>query len=266
MLKSALILDLDGTYVRWQLFFYWIQEAVSQGILPSIVLTHAQAEYDAYRNRQGSFDKFIWAQISAYQNESRFKGIRLSDAECVAKKVVREKGNHVHVFTRTLHEAAVEAGMEVAAISGSIVQIVEAFCESRGIRMYLGTEHPHENGVFTGGKPFEWCLNKGEAALKLAEMHGLSLSESVAIGDTTSDIPMFERVLNPICFNPCARLLTIARARRWPVVWEKKDVRSYFRPDERGRLVEADLNEILPAPLADRVAEKLGRPHPLHAA
>ncbi len=57
-----------------------------------------------------------------------------------------------------------------------------------------------------------------------AEEHALSLEESVAYADSTSDLPMLEAVGFPVAVNPEARLAAIARRRGWHVEhWAKAE-------------------------------------------
>jgi HAD superfamily hydrolase (TIGR01490 family) len=50
-----------------------------------------------------------------------------------------------------------------------------------------------------------------------AEAEGLSLQESIAYADSSSDLPMLEAVGYPVAVNPEAKLATIARKRGWHV-------------------------------------------------
>jgi phosphoserine phosphatase len=52
----------------------------------------------------------------------------------------------------------------------------------------------------------------------------LDTANSIAVGDTSSDIPMFEMVSQPICFNPNQALFKAARERGWMIVIERKDM------------------------------------------
>jgi HAD superfamily hydrolase (TIGR01490 family) len=81
-----------------------------------------------------------------------------------------------------------------------------------------------EDGRFTGR--LEELPPTGEArALLLADYasdHGLSLDQSVAYADSSSDLAMLEAVGFPVAVNPEARLAAIARRRGWHVEhWEK---------------------------------------------
>jgi alcohol-forming fatty acyl-CoA reductase len=57
-----------------------------------------------------------------------------------------------------------------------------------------------------------------------AEENGLSLDESVAYADSTSDLAMLEAVGFPVAVNPESRLAAIARRRGWHVEhWSKAE-------------------------------------------
>jgi HAD superfamily hydrolase (TIGR01490 family) len=53
---------------------------------------------------------------------------------------------------------------------------------------------------------------------------GLSMAESIAYADSTSDLPMLEAVGFPVAVNPETRLAALARKRGWLVEqWDKAD-------------------------------------------
>ena len=57
--------------------------------------------------------------------------------------------------------------------------------------------------------------SRAEALLDYAAAEGLSLAESVAYADSTSDLPMLEAVGFPVAVNPETKLATLARRRGW---------------------------------------------------
>ncbi|MCY3951321.1 MAG: haloacid dehalogenase-like hydrolase, partial [bacterium] len=57
--------------------------------------------------------------------------------------------------------------------------------------------------------------SRAEALLNYAAREGLSLAESVAYADSTSDLPMLEAVGFPVAVNPETKLATLARRRGW---------------------------------------------------
>ncbi len=67
----------------------------------------------------------------------------------------------------------------------------------------------------------------GEARALLVESfakkYGITLKESVAYADSTSDLPMLEAVGHPVAVNPEPKLLQVANRRGWPVEnWERQ--------------------------------------------
>lgn len=255
--RPIAVFDIDGTWYRWQLAFVWIEVAVEQGVLPKIVLTKAKNVLEAYQDRKAPWSKFVEMQVSAYQDEARMRDIRLSDAREVAQLTMRRYGGKVHVFTKSLHEAAKECSYATAAISGSLEEIVAVFCEENGVAYHRATEHPHQDGLYTGGQPVQWALKKKEALEDIAREYNLDLTRSIAIGDSEADVPMLEMVTWPLCMNPNRRLDQVARERGWSIVIERKDNVMFFRPDTHGSLHEVGFDQILPTDVANVLAEKL---------
>lgn len=262
MNKRCLVVDVDGTKYRWQLFHDWIAGMVQYGFLPKFVLARAEEELQAYRDRQGSFKDFLDVQLEAYQGHERLKGIRVRDAQWVAKQVIAEKGRRVHVFVRELMEHARDLGFMIAFISGSPLEVVEALAAEDDVDIVFGTEHPREDGYYTGGDPKVWAMAKHEALDIIVKEYGADLSLSIAIGDSEGDIPVLERVAYPICFNPNETLYRAARAssNRWPVVIERKLV--YVENwSKRKMRKEAFLKEMLPEELGVALEARLRNLH-----
>ncbi len=80
------------------------------------------------------------------------------------------------------------------------------------------------NGTYSGelaGVP-PTGESRAQVLADYCESEGLSLDESVAYADSTSDLPMLEAVGFPVAVNPETRLAALARKRGWLVEhWEK---------------------------------------------
>ncbi len=80
------------------------------------------------------------------------------------------------------------------------------------------------NGTYSGelaGVP-PTGESRAQVLADYCEAEGLSLDESVAYADSTSDLPMLEAVGFPVAVNPETRLAALARKRGWLVEhWEK---------------------------------------------
>jgi alcohol-forming fatty acyl-CoA reductase len=85
------------------------------------------------------------------------------------------------------------------------------------------------DGVFTGRLAELSPIGEARAHLldRYATEHGLSLAESVAYADSSSDLAMLDVVGHPVAVNPDARLAAIARRRGWLVErWDRASGRS----------------------------------------
>lgn len=72
---------------------------------------------------------------------------------------------------------------------------------------------------FTGRPVFPLCLGEGklERAERLAHELSLPLCDATFYTDSISDLPLLERVAEPVAVNPDPRLARLARARGWRV-------------------------------------------------
>jgi phosphoserine phosphatase len=57
-----------------------------------------------------------------------------------------------------------------------------------------------------------------EAAEAFAAEHGIDLAQSSFYSDSSTDVPMLERVAKPFVVGPDPRLKLIARRRGWPIL------------------------------------------------
>jgi phosphoserine phosphatase len=118
-------------------------------------------------------------------------------------------------------------GYYLIAISQSPKTILDEFCEQYGFDKVYGRMYeigPQDR--FTGVIQDEHLIqNKANIVKRVFDRHPeLSSQQSIAVGDTHSDITLLEAVDNPICFNPDRVLLTHARRQNWPVIVERKNV------------------------------------------
>lgn len=87
-----------------------------------------------------------------------------------------------------------------------------------GIDHLVSTElEVDAEGRFTGRPSPPLCYGEGkvERALRLSERLGFRLEEATFYSDSISDLPLLERVREPVCVNPDVRLRRVASRRGW---------------------------------------------------
>ena len=143
-----------------------------------------------------------------------------------AKEVVLKQQKRVYRYTRDLVKRLKEEGYFLLAISQSPKTVVEEFCKNLGFDKVYGRIYEiGPQDLFTGNIIDEHLImNKANIVHRAIEKEGLSLKDSIGVGDTEGDIPLLELVEEPICFNPNSNFYKHAKRLGWKIITERKDV------------------------------------------
>jgi HAD superfamily hydrolase (TIGR01490 family) len=110
-------------------------------------------------------------------------------------------------------------GHVVAIVSASTQYVVGPLTAHLGFPgQYVCTHLQSENGRLTGQVVPPPCYGAGKVvwAERFAQEHSVDLSASYFYTDSISDLPLLERVGQPVAVNPDLRLRRLARRRGWP--------------------------------------------------
>ncbi len=113
-----------------------------------------------------------------------------------------------------------EAGDLCAIVTGASPYASRPLARRLGIDHVVSTVFEVDaERRFTGRAEQPLCLGAGkvERAERLAREHGFRLEDAVFYTDSVSDLPLMERVAEPVAVNPDPRLRRIAERRRWRV-------------------------------------------------
>ena len=222
--QKVAFFDSDGTLFRWSLFIDYTEKMIEQGILPKEVQTQAQNKKQAWLRREGSFEDYLKVLVSAFENN--IAGVRVDAFVKVVREALNGKEKFVYTFTRDLINELKQKGYFLVAISHSAKVAVDIFADFYGFDKVYGLRFEFKDDVFTGKiLNEEEIFDKGKIVDRVLRKYPeLTLSDSIAVGDTQSDIAMLEKVGQPIAFNPNRRLFEHAKAKDWRIVVERKDV------------------------------------------
>ena len=221
--KKFAVFDIDGTVARWQ-FLHAINDQLAQD--GYISADQYQPVRDARmtwkkRDHSKSFQEYEKALVKVWEKTlPRLTTTELAD---VVDKVFDHYKDQTYTYTRNLIRELKAKNYLMLIISGAPSEIVTKFAEYYGFDDYIGTEHPHKNGKYTG----EILLrihDKHETMQQLIAKHNLSMRGSIGVGDTGGDIGFLEAVEQPIAFNPDGKLFEHAKAQGWKIVVERKSV------------------------------------------
>lgn len=223
-MKKVAVFDVDGTIFRSSLLIELVEMLIERDIFPVSVRAVYKRAHDKWFNREGNYEDYVKAVVEAFMRH--IKGVSYTDFDEAVKVVVSRNQHRVYRFTRDLVAELKKKDYYLLAISHSPKGVAELFCKKLGFDKVYGVFYElGPTDRFTGNIIDEHLIsNKGAILKRAVQKEKLTLTGSIAVGDTESDLPLFEMVEKPICFNPNMALYRHAKRNKWKVVVERKDV------------------------------------------
>lgn len=223
-MQKVAFFDIDGTVFRSSLLAELVETFVTDGIFPPDTQAYYRKEYEAWQNREGSYEAYINAVIKVFLENIR--GVHYGDLADIGRKIISAQGKQTYRYTRDLIQDLKSKDYYLVAISQSPKTILDEFCSSYGFDKVYGRVYEiGPRDLFTGVVIDEdFIKDKAHVIERVFENESLTREGSIGVGDTDGDISLLESVEMPICFNPNMALYTYAQEKGWPVVIERKDV------------------------------------------
>lgn len=240
-MKKIAVFDLDGTLFRWQLFHELVFELGRMEVLDTATVEELEQALIEWQTKRRSWHDYEMTIVRAI--ESNVATITPQTFESAAQAVVGRSGQKIYNYTKNLVDELKLKDYYLLAISGSQQEVAEPFAKLYGFDDCLGALYERKNGKFTG-KNLRMVPGKKHEILKnyLSNRPDLTLSDSVAVGDSGGDISMLHMAANPIAFNPSDELLDEAAKHSWPIVIERKNIAYRLEKGSDGLFVLAKTN------------------------
>ncbi|MET0123966.1 MAG: HAD family hydrolase [Pseudomonas caspiana] len=113
-----------------------------------------------------------------------------------------------------------EAGDKLVVITATNRFVTGPIVERLGIETLLATECEMVDGRYTGRTTDVPCFREGKVTRlnRWLEENQLSLEDSYFYSDSLNDLPLLEKVANPVAVDPDPKLRAEAESRGWPVI------------------------------------------------
>lgn len=223
MNQKIAIFDIDGTLFRWQLYHELVFELKYQGKLSTESSKILESSLINWKDL-----KIKWLDYSLdviHVLESELKGLSADDVNLATQAVLKRKSNRVHHYTYTLAKKLKKEGYFLLAITGSQQEIAAPFAKQYGFDDCIGVILELDaNNNYTGKQIRSVYDDKDILLQQYVGEKNLSLKDSIAIGDSGSDIPMLKIATTPIAFNPDNDLYQAATEHGWKIVIERKNL------------------------------------------
>jgi phosphoserine phosphatase len=219
--QPVALFDIDGAFYRDNALIKFAEQLCRRGFFPKVV---TRALYDLLlrrSDRSGDYrandEKIVRTILIGLRGKKTKELMREAELFHV------ESCECVHSFTVALLNA-VRITHQCIAITGGINETAHNFAEHWGFDACISSILETIDGVYTGRVAKKPVSDKGRAIREVIwKRNDMTLTSSIGIGDTVSDLPFLEMTDTPIAFNPDNRLAEAAERNRWPIVVERKD-------------------------------------------
>lgn len=222
-MNKIAVFDIDGTIYREAMSFIVAEELLTRYDFPGQKTQLDEARH-TYKSRGSTEAYWTYNKTILDVFKQILKRTTPQQLQEVIAYLLADKQDYCYAYTTQLVKRLKEEGRVLVAISGSIADIVEPFAKSSGFDYVVASALEIVDGKFTGERATETKQGKDRILRELAETHGLTLKDSIGVGDTHRDLPMLATVEHPVAFNPNAALYEEAAKRGWEVVLERKNM------------------------------------------
>ena len=217
------VFDIDGTLIRWQLFHAIVHTLGKQGHLPAGAHERIKQARMEWKDRTTNNGFSTYENVLVQEYLAALKQIGSTQYQAVVDEVYAEYKDQTFTYTRDLIIDLKAKGYVLLAISGSQQDVIQKLAAHHGFDVAVGATLEQIDGKFSGAITTP-IFDKAKVLRQLIAEHNLTTTGSIAVGDSTSDVPMLELVEQPIVFNPDKKLFAEAAKRKWKIVVERKNM------------------------------------------
>lgn len=222
MTRLALF-DLDHTLLPFDSDYEWGQFLVSLGVVDKEQYAKANDQFYAdYKVGKLDIDSFLRFALKPLAENRR------AQLEVWHRDFMQQKINgRLHPRSLALVNKHLDAGDLCCVVTATNSFVTRPIVNAFGIKHLVATEPATKNnqldGDFTGDIAGIPSFKEGKVARVndwLANL-GLSLESiqsSYFYSDSMNDLPLLEKVTNPVATNPDGRLRAEAEKRNWPIL------------------------------------------------
>jgi HAD superfamily hydrolase (TIGR01490 family) len=213
------LFDLDNTLLAGDSDDAWAHFLIEQGVL-------GRAQYETRNDeffrqyKAGTLDihEFLAFQLAPLAAHSRVQLDRWH-AQFMDEKIRPMIG----AAARGLVEHHRSAGSLCAIVTATNSFVTGPIAREFGISHLIATEPAQVDGRFTGGVAGLPCFQSGKVTrvdewLARAGYTLASFAATWFYSDSANDLPLLERVSNPVAVDPDDRLRDVATARGWTIL------------------------------------------------
>jgi HAD superfamily hydrolase (TIGR01490 family) len=213
------LFDLDNTLLTGDSDFEWAQFLIGKGVLDREVHEARNIEfYEQYKAGTLDIHAFLDFQLAPLARHARAE-LDAWHREFLATRIRPQIG----AAARALVEKHRVAGDLLAIVTATNSFVTGPIAQEFGIPHLIATVPAQESGRFTGQPRGMPSFREGKIARVEAWLESLGLwlgsfEQSWFYSDSHNDLPLLEKVSNPVAVDADATLTQVAASRGWPQI------------------------------------------------
>lgn len=210
--RSVALFDFDKTIYKDYSIFTSTRYLIDKGYLETKVEVEMLEEYGKYK--LGTYNYKQVSEKVLNIHASAMAGLDFSTMRDVMIDFFSESRDKYYPYFEKLLPKLKETH-EVFLVTASSQLVAEAIEKIFNLDGYLSTVYEVKEGVLTGKVESSLVDSKGE---KVTDLLKNFQGQTMAFGDSDSDIEMLNLVKIPVCVNPIDNLKKVAEEKGWLVV------------------------------------------------
>jgi HAD superfamily hydrolase (TIGR01490 family) len=214
-MNELLIFDLDNTLLAGDSDRNWGIFLAEQKVVKSSYLDESEKFYNNYYDGSLDIDGFLsFCLKPLIENDmSYLLELRKQFIEDKIKPIITEPG-------REIINQAIEDGKTVIIATATNDFVTRPIADLFNVRTLIATEFEVINQKFTGKVLNTPCFREGKVnkVKKWVDNNNFDLSKASFYSDSFNDLPLLEKVRNPVIVDGDDKLLEIGKNRNWDCI------------------------------------------------
>jgi HAD superfamily hydrolase (TIGR01490 family) len=214
-MNELLIFDLDNTLLAGDSDRNWGIFLAEQKVVESSYLDESEKFYNNYYDGNLDIDGFLsFCLKPLIENDmSYLLELRKQFIEDKIKPIITEPG-------REIINRAIEDGKTVIIATATNDFVTRPIADLFNVRTLIATEFEVINQKFTGKVLNTPCFREGKVSKvkKWVDDNNFDLSKASFYSDSFNDLPLLEKVKNPVIVDGDDKLLEIGKNRNWDCI------------------------------------------------
>ena len=214
-MNELLIFDLDNTLLAGDSDRNWGIFLAEQKVVKSSYLDESEKFYNNYYDGSLDIDGFLsFCLKPLIENDmSYLLELRKQFIEDKIKPIITEPG-------REIINQAIEDGKTVIIATATNDFVTRPIADLFNVRTLIATEFEVINQKFTGKVLNTPCFREGKVnkVKKWVDDNNFDLSKASFYSDSFNDLPLLEKVKNPVIVDGDDKLLEIGKNRNWDCI------------------------------------------------